>query len=40
MHAVSANASKDKPARFLAYFVCDRKTPLSVPVTATPKDVQ
>jgi quercetin dioxygenase-like cupin family protein len=40
VHAVSANASKDKPARFLAYFVCDRKTPLSVPVTATPKDVK
>jgi len=33
VHLVSANASPDKPARFLAYFVCDRKTPLSVPVT-------
>ena len=32
VHAVSANASQDKPARFLAYFVCDQKTPLSVPV--------
>lgn len=32
VHLVSANASQDKPARFLAYFVCDRKTPLSVPV--------
>jgi quercetin dioxygenase-like cupin family protein len=30
-HLVSANASADKPARFLAYFVCDQKTPLSVP---------
>jgi quercetin dioxygenase-like cupin family protein len=33
VHAVSANASQDEPARFLAYFVCDRATPLSVPVT-------
>ena len=33
VHLVSANASQDRPARFLAYFVCDRKTPLSVPVT-------
>ena len=33
VHLVSANASPDKPARFLAYFVCDRRTPLSVPVT-------
>ena len=32
VHVVSANASQDKPARFLAYFVCDQKTPLSVPV--------
>ena len=35
VHLVSANASPDKPARFLAYFVCDRRTPLSVPVTGT-----
>src|SRR5262245_9414603 len=33
VHVVSANASQDEPARFLAYFVCDRATPLSVPVT-------
>jgi quercetin dioxygenase-like cupin family protein len=32
VHQVSANASPDKPARFLAYFVCDHRTPLSVPV--------
>lgn len=32
VHAVSANASQDEPARFLAYFVCDRETPLSVPL--------
>jgi quercetin dioxygenase-like cupin family protein len=30
VHAVSANASKTKPARFLAYFTCDRETPLTV----------
>jgi len=33
VHVVSANASGDKPARFLAYFVCDHQTPLSVPMT-------
>ncbi len=32
VHLVSANASQDRPARFLAYFVCDRQTALSVPV--------
>lgn len=31
-HVVSANASQDQPATFLAYFVCDHATPLSVPV--------
>lgn len=36
VHLVSANASQDTPARFLAYFVCDRQTPLSVPVTDGP----
>jgi hypothetical protein len=30
---VSANASDGEPARFLAYFVCDHRTPLTVPVT-------
>jgi quercetin dioxygenase-like cupin family protein len=29
VHLVSANASKTVPARFMAYFVCDRDTPLS-----------
>src|ERR1700722_10139908 len=32
VHAVSANASKTERARFLAYFTCDRETPLTVPV--------
>lgn len=31
-HIVSANASADKPVRFLAYFTCDRDTPLMQPV--------
>lgn len=39
VHLVSANASQDTPARFLAYFVCDQKTPLSVPVTDPPDGV-
>lgn len=33
IHVVSANASQEAPARFLAYFVCDHATPLSVPAT-------
>jgi len=37
VHLVSANASQDAPARFLAYFVCDRQTPLSVPATEAEK---
>jgi quercetin dioxygenase-like cupin family protein len=37
VHLVSANASQDAPARFLAYFVCDRETPLSVPATDAEK---
>jgi len=31
-HIVSANASKEQPVRFLAYFTCDRDTPLMGPV--------
>jgi hypothetical protein len=37
VHLVSANASQDAPARFLAYFVCDRVTPLAVPATDAEK---
>jgi quercetin dioxygenase-like cupin family protein len=33
VHAVSANANQAEPARFLAYFVCDRETPLTLPAT-------
>jgi len=32
VHIVSANASTEKPVRFLAYFTCDRETPLMQPV--------
>jgi quercetin dioxygenase-like cupin family protein len=31
IHAISANASPSKSARFLAFFVCEDDTPLSVP---------
>lgn len=37
VHLVSENASQDAPARFLAYFVCDHPTPLSVPATEAEK---
>ena len=30
VHEVSANASQTSPARFIAYFLCDRQVPLSV----------
>jgi quercetin dioxygenase-like cupin family protein len=30
VHQVSANASQTSPAKFLAYFICDHDTPLSV----------
>jgi quercetin dioxygenase-like cupin family protein len=32
VHLVSANASTTEPAKFLAYFICDRDTPLTVDV--------
>jgi len=31
VHRVSANGSATAPARLLAYFVCDKATPLTVP---------
>jgi quercetin dioxygenase-like cupin family protein len=37
VHVVSANVSQDQPARFLAFFVCDRETALTLPVTADAK---
>ena len=33
IHRISANASRERPVRFLAYFVCDTDAPLSAPVT-------
>jgi len=32
VHLVSGNASAKAPAKLLAYFMCDRKAPLSTPV--------
>ncbi len=32
IHLVSENASREKPATFLAYFICDHSVPLSVAV--------
>lgn len=32
VHLVSANASSTKPAKLVAYLICDRDTPLSVDV--------
>jgi len=32
IHLVSANASTTEPAKLLAYFICDRDTPLSMHV--------
>jgi quercetin dioxygenase-like cupin family protein len=34
VHTISANASTTAPVRFLAWFTCDRDTPLSTPVGA------
>jgi quercetin dioxygenase-like cupin family protein len=31
VHVISANASRTEPAKFLAYFLCDHETKLSVP---------
>jgi quercetin dioxygenase-like cupin family protein len=36
VHLVSANASSSRPAKFIAFFVCDRDTPLSVGVPGAP----
>jgi len=32
VHAVSANASSTEPAKLVAYLICDRDTPINVPV--------
>ena len=36
VHRMATNPSADTPAVFLATFVCDKETPLSVPVTDAP----
>lgn len=36
VHAVSANASDTRPAKFLAFFTCDQDGPRSIPVAAPP----
>lgn len=36
VHRMGSNPSKDTPAIFTATFVCDKDTPLSVPVPDTP----
>jgi len=40
VHQVSANASDKLPAKFLAYFVCDHETPLSVDVPETKPETE
>ena len=37
VHAVSANASQTKPAKLVAFFVCDHAAPLSAPAEQTHK---
>jgi len=37
VHAVSANASQTKPAKLVAFFVCDHAAPLSAPAERTRK---
>jgi quercetin dioxygenase-like cupin family protein len=40
VHAVSANASNTEPAKFVAYFVCDREGPLSTDVPTAGHDAR
>ena len=41
VHVISANASRTAPAKFLAYFLCDHETKLSVPpVDRSKEDAQ
>ena len=37
VHSVSANASQTRPARLIAFFVCDHTAPLSSPAEPTHK---
>jgi quercetin dioxygenase-like cupin family protein len=36
-HLVSANASSTKPAKLIAFFVCDHNAPLSAPLSGEPR---
>jgi len=36
LHAVSANASRTEPVKFLAYFTCDHDAPLVTPAPTNP----
>ena len=36
VHQVSANANDKAPAKLIAYFICDRETPLTVPPMGDP----
>jgi len=36
-HLVSANASSTKPAKLIAFFVCDHDAPLSAPLSGEPR---
>lgn len=38
VHAISRNASQTRPARLLAYFLCDQPGPLTVPPPAANKE--
>ena len=37
VHLISANSSRTAPAKFIAYFLCDHETKLSLPPVDAPK---
>jgi len=40
VHLISANASKTERAKFVAYFLCDHETKLSVPPIDSPEVIR
>jgi len=40
VHLISANASRKEPAKFLAYFLCDHETKLSMPPIDSPEAIR
>ena len=40
VHLISANASRTEPAKFLAYFLCDHETKLSIPPVDSPETIR